>query len=326
MDVAPRRIYGSFRNFLLRLLNKEFLIFLFFLIISGVFWLITALNESMEKEVGIPVEVVNVPDNIVVTSEMQDTIKVTLRDKGYILAAYQYTDHLQPIRINFGNYSRTEGHGQVSAAELQRLIRQQLYKSTDIRAIKPEKMDIYFNHGLHKKVPVMFRGKIGAAENYFITHTKVVPDSVDVYATNEMMNAITSVTTDYTTCSNVSSSEKRVVQLQKKSGVKFIPSEVTLEIDADVLTEGAVDVPVVAVNMPEGKMLRTFPSQVKVRFVVGSNHIDKIYPSQFRVEADYQEIENSTSDKCTLHLVAKPPLVIRASLEIEQVDYLIERL
>ena len=65
---------------------------------------------------------------------------------------------------------------------------------------------------------------------------------------------------------------------------------------------------------------------MKVRFVVGSNHIDKIYPSQFRVEADYQEIENSTSDKCTLHLVAKPPLVIRASLEIEQVDYLIERL
>lgn len=310
----------------MRLLNKEFLIFLSFLLVSGVFWLITALNESMEKEVGVPVQVVNVPDNIVLTSELQDTIKVTLRDKGYILAAYQYTDHLQPIKINFSNYSKGDGHGTVTAAELQRLIRQQLYKSTDIRSIKPEKMDIYFNHGIHKKVPVMFRGKIGAAQNYFITQTKVVPDSVDVYATNEMMNAITSVTTDYTTRLNVSSSEKQTVPLQKKSGVKFVPSEVTLEIDADVLTEGSFDVPVVAVNMPEGKILRTFPSQVKVHFVVGSHLIDQVFPGDFRVEVDYQEIEDNPSDKCTLRLVGKPALVVRAFLEMEQVDYLIERL
>lgn len=326
MEFTPRRIYDSVRNFLLRLLNKEFLIFLFFLIVSGVFWLITALNENMEKDVDIVVEVINVPDNVVVTSELQDTIKVTLRDKGYIIAAYQYTDHLQPIKINFANYSKTEGHGVVSSAELQRLIRQQLYKSTDIRSIKPEKMDIFFNHGIHKKVPVMFRGKIGAAHNYFITHTQVVPDSVDVYATNEMLSTISFATTEYTTKADVSSSEKQTVQLQKKSGVKFVPSEVTLEIDADVLTEGTFEVPVVAVNMPEGKLLRTFPSQVKVRFVVGSHLIDQVYPSDFRVEVDYREIENSTSDKCTLRLVTKPALVIRATLEIEQADYLIEQL
>ena len=153
-----------------------------------------------------------------------------------------------------------------------------------------------------------------------------MPDSVDVYATNEMLGTITFATTEYTTRADVSSSEKQTVQLQKKSGVKFVPSEVTLEIDADVLTEGTFEVPVVAVNMPEGKLLRTFPSQVKVRFVAGSHLIDQVYPSDFRVEVDYREIENSTSDKCTLRLVTKPALVIRATLEIEQADYLIEQL
>ena len=326
MNFSFRRLFSHFRNFLLRLLNKEFLIFLFFRAVSGVFWLIITLNESLEKEVSVPVEIVNVPDNIVLTSEFQDTIKVTLRDKGYVMAAYWFTDHIQPLKINFANYSKSDGHGVVSAAELQRLIRQQLYKSTDIRGIKPEKIDLYFNHGLHKKVPVMFRGKIEAAQNYFITQTKLVPDSVDVYATNDMLNSITFVTTEYTSREDVSTSERQPVQLLKKSGVKLVPPAVSLEIDADVLTESTFEVPVVAVNMPEGKVLRTFPSQVKVRFVVGSHLVDQVFPSDFRVEVDYHEIENASSDKCTLKLVAKPELVIRASLEIEQVDYLIEQL
>ena len=325
MDFTSGRLFSHFRNFLLRLLNKEFLIFLFFLAVSGVFWLIITLNESLEKEVSIPVEIVNVPNNIVVTSDVQDTIKVTLRDKGYVLAAYKYTDHIQPLKINFNNYSKSDGHGVVSAAELQRLVRQQLYKSTEIRAIKPEKIDLYFNHGLHKKVPVMFRGKIDAAQNYFITQTRLMPDSVDVYATKDMLNSITFATTEYTSCEDVSKSQKMPVSLQRTNGVKFVPSTVSLEIDADVLTEGTFEVPVVAVNMPEGKVLRTFPSQVKVRFVVGSHMVDQIYPNDFRVEVDYQEIEEAPSDKCTLRLVSKPPLVIRASLEIEQVDYLIEQ-
>ena len=125
----------------------------------------------------------------------------------------------------------------------------------------------------------------------------------------------------------------RIKQLSEKVDPKRIVMLTFTNSAADEMKERASQVneacsDVIACTYHKycGKMLRTFPSQVKVRFVVGSNHIDKIYPSQFRVEADYQEIENSTSDKCTLHLVAKPPLVIRASLEIEQVDYLIERL
>ena len=325
MNFSFRRLFSHFRNFLLRLLNKEFLIFLFFLALSGVFWLITTMNEVLEKEVAVPVQIVNVPDNIVLTSELQDTIRVTLRDKGYVMAAYWFTDHLQPLKINFSNYSKTDGHGVVTGAELMRLVRQQLYKSTEVRSVKPEKIELFFNHGLHKKVPVMFRGKIGAAQNYFITQTKLVPDSVDVYATNDMLNSITFVTTEYTSREKVSTSEKKQVSLQKKNGVKMVPDAVSLEIEADVLTESTVEVPVVAVNMPEGKVLRTFPSQVKVRYVVGSQLVDQVFPRGFRVEADYRDLQDEKSDKCTLRLVAKPELVIRASLEIEQVDYLIEQ-
>ena len=41
--------------------NKEFLIFLFFLILSGTFWLLMTLNETYEKEIEVPVTLVEIP-------------------------------------------------------------------------------------------------------------------------------------------------------------------------------------------------------------------------------------------------------------------------
>lgn len=108
-------IYGIVRNFFFRLLNKEFLIFLFFLALSGSFWLVMTLNETYEKEVRIPVRLVDVPDNVVLTSDAEDTLSVVLRDKGYSLWAYIYGDKVREVSISYKTYSKKNGTGVVSS-------------------------------------------------------------------------------------------------------------------------------------------------------------------------------------------------------------------
>ena len=76
------------KNFLFGFVNKEFLIFLFFLALSGTFWLLMTLNESYEKELKIPVYLTNIPKNVIITSQSTDSITVTVRDKGFSLLAY----------------------------------------------------------------------------------------------------------------------------------------------------------------------------------------------------------------------------------------------
>ena len=92
----------------------------------------------------------------------------------------------------------------------------------------------------------------------------------------------------------------------------------------DILTEANVEVPITAVNMPEGKTLRTFPSRVKVLFVTGVGNVRNISANQFRVEADYSDIEAHPSEKCSLSIVGIPQGVRNPRLEISEVDYLIE--
>ena len=66
------------KNFLFSIVNREFLIFLFFLVVSGTFWLLMALNETVEREFEVPVSLVGVPKDVVITTDIQDTLKVTL--------------------------------------------------------------------------------------------------------------------------------------------------------------------------------------------------------------------------------------------------------
>lgn len=318
-------IYRKIRDFLFRFVNKKFLIFLFFLALSGVFWMVQALNETLEKEIAIPVVITNVPKNVVITSDVADTLRVTVRDKGYTLAAYFYGNRIHPVMINFANYGKNDGHVTISSADLQRMAYQQLYGSTRITAIKPEKLNFYYNNGSNKAIPVKFSGNVTAGRGHFIANMSVYPREVVVYASDAILDSLRFAATETFNLSGVTDTVRREVTLQKINGVKFVPETVLLTVFADVLTEKTVEVPVVAKNMPEGKSLRTFPARVTVKFVVGANQFSSITENDFKVIADYKEIEAGASDKCKLRIAAKPDNVSKVTLETQEVDYLIEQ-
>lgn len=104
-----------------------------------------------------------------------------------------------------------------------------------------------------------------------------------------------------------------------------MPSKVKVTLFTDVLTEGSVDVPIVAINKPKGLIIRTFPQMVKVRYTVGAMSYRLVRPSDFQVTVDYMEIADNPSDKCKLHLVCNSRFVREATLDTPQVDYLIEQ-
>ena len=107
------RALEKVRNLLLRILNKQFLIFLFFLILSSVFWLIMTLNETYEKEMTIPLRLAGVPRKVVITDEPDSVVRFTVRDKGYMIAAYLADAPFRPLFFDFSAYSDGKGSGYI---------------------------------------------------------------------------------------------------------------------------------------------------------------------------------------------------------------------
>lgn len=313
------------RDFLFSKTNKEFLTFLFFLALSGIFWLFMTLNETYEKEFCVPITIANVPKNVVLTSDETDTVRMTIRDKGITLITYMYGDGLKKLKANFSNYARHNGIGVISLSELQKLAAQQLASGSKITATKPEKLEFFFNYGAKKRVPVRWSGRVIPEQLYFISRVQYWPDSVDIYASSDKLDSINIIYTEQLNYANFRDTLMVNAHLSKPRSVKTVPDVVKVAFYTDVLTDESLEgIPVQGINLPPGKVLRTFPAKVKVNFVTGVSVYRNLKPEDFTVVADYRELVASPSEKCRIYLKKTPPGISRARLENDEVDYLIE--
>ena len=320
-----RSVWRTVREFLFTKASKEFLIFVFFLALSGVFWLSLTLNETYEQEFSVPISVVGVPKNAVLTSDEVDTIRVTIRDKGFLLVTYKYGEALKRIEFPFRNYTHNNGTGQIPISEIQKCIYQNLVSSSKITAIKPEKMEFYYSYGSKKQVPVRWSGRVIPEELYFISRVSYEPDSVTIFASDDKLDSISMVYTEQLNYANFRDTLSVDCNLAKLRGVKVVPDHIRVKFFTDVLTEERISgIPIVGINMPEGKVLRTFPAKTSVSFVAGVSVYRNLKPEDFTIIVDYDEIRRSPSEKCRIYLKKVPSGISRAKLETSMVDYLIE--
>ena len=318
-------IYVSVRDFLLGIFNREFLIFLFFLVLSAVYWFMSVLNDTMEREITIPVQMVNIPRNAIMLNSETAELRVMVRDKGYTIAAYKYGDRAASIKLPFATHAVNNEKCVVSSSDLQKLVSTQLYASTKVVSIKPQTLEFPFNYGLNKRVPVKLAGKVRPAESYYLARVKFNPESVYVYASSKTLDSIQYVSTNKLNINNFTDTIQRKVALQKMKKVKTVPAEVTMTLYPDIMIEAVANVPVKAINVPEGCVLRTFPPQVKVHYVVGAKQYNTIDVSNFTVVADYSSTAGGEQKKCQLRLIKSPRSARNPYLSTTQVDYLIEQ-
>lgn len=323
--MGTRKLWQYIKNFLFSKINKELLIFLFFLGLSGIFWLSLTLNDTYEQEFSIPVSIVDVPKNAVLTSEETDTIKMTIRDKGIVLAAYHYGDYLRNISFTFKNYTKNNGTGSISAQDLQKIVYQRLLSGSKIISTKPDKLEFYYNYGTKKQVPVRWSGRVIPEEMYFISRVEYAPDSITIYAAEDKLDSINTVYTEQLNYANFRDTLIVSCHLNRMKGVKMVPDHIKVSFFTDVLTEERIEgVPIQGINLPSGKAIRTFPSKVSVTFVAGVSVYRNLRPEDFTVVVDYNDLKNHPSEKCQIYLKEVPQGISRARLSLNQVDYLLE--
>ena len=151
------------------------------------------------------------------------------------------------------------------------------------------------------------------------------PDSVTVFASEDKLDSISMVYTEQLNYANFRDTLVVDCNLAKLRGVKTVPDRIRIQFFTDVLTEERIsNIPIVGNNMPEGKVLRTFPAKTSVSFVTGVSVYRNLKPEDFTVIVDYDEIRQNPSEKCRIYLKKVPPGISRTKLETTMVDYLIE--
>lgn len=320
------KLSKKIRDFLLSDKSREFLIFLFFFLIASGFWLLQTLNSDYEAEFSIPVRLKGVPNDVVLTSEPPSELRIKVKDKGTVLLNYMLGKSFFPVTLDFSDYRRQNNHVKIYASEFEKKIASQLNASTRLISVKPDTLEYIYSTGKSKQVPVRLLGGITADRQYYISDTIYSPDSVIVFAPNNILDTITAAFTQRVELENVSDTTKLRVSLSSVRGAKFIPNSVELTFPVDIYTEKTVEVPLHGVNFPADKVLRAFPSKVQITFQVGLSRFRKIKASDFVINVSYEELLKLGSDKYTVKLRSIPRGVSQVRIVPEQVDFLIEQI
>lgn len=314
------------RYCLSRIWNKQFLIFLFFLALSSVFWIFQTLNETYEEDFQVPLELRNVPSNVVITTDLPENLHILLRDKGSQLLAYRYTRQFKPVVVDYNTYSNPSGHVSILGNELQRQIAAQLLPGTQMLGLKPDTLDFYYNFGQFKRVPIRPLGEVRAGRLYSLAKTVYSEDSVTVYASREQLDTITAAYLQPFNLRNLTDTTHVKSNFVKVKGAKFVPAQIGVTFCIDRLVEKTIQVPVQQVNFPASKQLRTFPATVKVTFQVGMGLYRKITSENFVLVVNYEDLLKNKSTYCHLSLKTIPEGVSHVRISPQDVEYVIEEI
>ena len=325
--VGMRRFWDATKTFMLTRRSRETAVFLFFVLLSALFWLIQTLNGSFDLMMSYPLQLVGVPENVVITTGLPADIEVTVHDKGTSLLKYVLDSKPKPLTIIFTDHDdgSTFGHVVMTHSELLAQVSASMMASTSIVELKPDTIEYYYSRGVSRKVAVKPRGNITTDQLYYLADVACQPDTVTVWGPQEMLDTLTSIATAQLDLKALTESTSETVRLMAPKGLKVEPEMVTLTADVDMFTEKSVSVPIVGTNFPAGHTLRTFPSVVTVRFRVGAKDYKSITASNFVITATYEELMALPHNaKWKLELRSLPPGISQVRIQPEEVDFLIE--
>ena len=319
-------IGDQIKDFLLKPKSREFFVFLFFYVIASGFWFLQTMNEEYESDFTIPIRLKELPDNIVMTNEPVTHLVVRVKDKGTVLLNYKLGRMFYPVYIDFSEFKKPKNNQiKLATSTLDDDVATKFNVSSKIISIKPDTLEYIYSKGKAKKVPVRFKGKIEAGQQYLITCTVFRPDSVSVYAPSSLLKDIHVAYTEEIDLVNIKDSISMPLSFAYRKGVKYVPDKVELNLPVDIITEKTVQVPLRGVDFPEDKILRTFPSVVEVTFQIGTRAFNTITADDFSIDISYKDLMKIGDETYPIKITRMPSSIKRVRVWPNPVDFLIEK-
>ncbi len=325
LDQLPEKIVNFRRKY-----QQKILLFLFFAVLSTIFWIIRSLNEEYEADILYPVKYGGIPEDKVLLSEPPDRLKLRIKAVGRTILTHKYSYFLRPLKFNVSLYSLNT-KGSDTSYILTNIAKEALAQELDniqILDISPDTLFFRFAGMITKKVGIKHNivnfPRIFAQQYMFNGQISFVPDSIIVSGPTSILDTLNCVYTEPITINNLNDSLEDSYQLKKIDQVIFSRKKVKLVIPVDKFTELSYLVNINHMNVPDSLVLKTFPNSVRITCRVTLSFYDRVTPELFEPYVNYNDIETSISSKLKILIDDVPEYVHSLTLYPSSVEFLIE--
>lgn len=305
--------------------NRKINVFFLFLLFAFVILIFTKLSKEYTNTITFSINKINVPKEIVVLNDSNNTLKVTLRTHGFKWLVYYFSE--PKITLDFSKDLKKTKSGFIwNKSKAFIFTKEKFGDNVELLAISPETLLFRYDVNLVKKIPIKLNTDIGFASGFDLaTEYSIKPDSIVVIGPEIIASKVNFVQTQKLRLKDVKSDISQTVKLKlpkSEKNLTFSLSEVTVSAKVEKFTEGILKIPVVVTNVPEGMTLNYFPKTVNVTYYTSLNNFKAITAEDFAVECDYRSLENG-QDFLTPKLTKIPKLVKSAKVSQQPIEFII---
>ena len=303
--------------------TRSILLYLFFVVISAIFWSFLTFNSDVQLELEVPIEI-SKPNNVHLLNKVPDTLTVTVKDRGYRFFSYLF--HKSPkITLRLSDYSDGNSSFKIDQSHLKKALASVLNKQATIVSVLPESINIKFTDLPGKKVPVKTDIVVEPREDYTQYGALIQSqDSVLVFSDAKTLSEINEVYTYHVEELNLTDTLCRRVTIAPINGAVVEPRSIDIIVPIEKLKQQTRSVKIAVRNAPAGVKMLLFPSDVEVKYLTPVSRITE--DAGITAVVDYNSVDfNSPSNKVKVMIGEVPAAYQDVRFSNDSVEYIIEK-
>jgi len=310
--------------------NKKLVIYLFFVALAAIFWFLNALSKEYTTTVNYPVTYSDFPAKKILSNQLPSKLRLTVRAYGFDLLRYKLS-FIQSIDfpVNELTNNRMEKVGEnrffFQTERMTSDVASQLSSAISVTHISPDTIRFEFSSLIEKKIPVHLNSQLKFEPQFRLGgDVTLKPDSILVIGAQSLIDSVKQIETELLQLKKLNETTKKNIGLERIKGLKFGKKKIEVQLPVEQFTEAQKHVQVKVANLPDSLLLRLFPHEVELSYLVGLKDYENVSAEQFQLEVDYETI-NVSSNELKVSLKQFPASVSNVSFYPQEVIYLIEK-
>jgi hypothetical protein len=322
-------VFSGIRNFVKSIFRnskrkKQLFAFLVSLFISGVLWLLIALDRNYTTVIEIKIKLTNLPEGKIPMDPLPEQIVVAINARGWEILKLKRRRHEYPVEIPQG----IKGNAKlvVQSSTIRDKIRDYFPDDIKILGISPEIITVELDKIMTREVRIVPGINLKFKKQYGLSgDISLEPATVEVRGPETYVASIKNIMTERYSKKEIDGKINKTMKLlpQKNTNITYNFDEVKMSVPVEKLTEGQFIIPVKIFN-PGKKKITLIPDKIEVSFQAPLSIFDKVHPESFTIYTDAQNMKANRKKLRVLYEV-KMKGVYFVKLVPDNVDYIIEK-
>lgn len=294
-----------------------------FLLASILFWLLINLSKEYTTEATIDLIYTNLSLKKTIIEAPIKKIPLLIKGSGFKLIVTNLSSN--SIKLNLENTNRKKATDYYFLTKkLHSEIQNQLKSGIELLRIQKDTIHLKIGTLNSKKIPLKTDLNISFQLGHDLSSPiSIKPDSIVISGEQSLLKSIILLNLEEINLENISESTKINSDIKIPKNVKADITSAEINITVDKFTEGEIEVPVLVKNAPKGTNI--FPKKVKIIYKVGLKNFNKINPNLFKVECDYNLVNQEENSYLKPKLTKSSDLITLVRMVPEKIDFLIHK-